>query len=78
MLARSKLNSIETSTSKALMDYEVSHEEYQTIINGQEKYRKMKEDIRTIKSQKSNELNEEDPKTEISKINRENNKKAQN
>ena len=33
MLARSKLNSVETLTSKALLDYEISHEEYSTIIN---------------------------------------------
>ena len=59
MLARSKLNSIETLTSKALLDYEVSHEEYQTIINEEEKYRKTKEDIGMVKIQKINELNEE-------------------
>ena len=29
MLARSKLKGIETLTSKALIDYEISHEEYQ-------------------------------------------------
>ena len=59
MLGRSKLNSIETLTSKALIDYEISHEEYQTIINEEENYRKM-EDIRMMKSQRSDELNEED------------------
>ena len=33
MLARSKLNSIESKISKALMDNEISHEDFQTIIN---------------------------------------------
>ena len=33
MLARSKLNSIESKISKALMDNEISHESFETIIN---------------------------------------------
>ena len=33
MLARSKLNSIESKIFKALMDNEVSHEDFETIIN---------------------------------------------
>ena len=33
MLARSKLNSIEYKISKALMDNEISHEDFETIIN---------------------------------------------
>ena len=33
MLARSKLNSIENKISKALMDNEISHEDFKTIIN---------------------------------------------
>ena len=33
MLARSKLNSIESKISKALMDNEISHEGFETIIN---------------------------------------------
>ena len=41
MLARRKLNIIETLTSEALIDYETSHKEYQTIINVEEKYGKM-------------------------------------
>ena len=53
MLATSKLNSIETLTSKALIDYKVSHEEYQTIINEEKKYRKTKEDIGMVKIQKN-------------------------
>ena len=33
MLARSKLDSIETLVSKALIDLEISHEEYKSIFN---------------------------------------------
>ena len=33
MLARSKLNSIESKVSKALINSEISHEKFMTIIN---------------------------------------------
>ena len=39
MLARSKLNSIESQISKALMDNEISHEDFEIIINKEKKYR---------------------------------------
>ena len=50
VLAKSKLNSIESLVSQALIDMEISHEEFITILNEKEKYEKMKENIRTIKS----------------------------
>ena len=37
MLARSKLNSIETKISKALVDNETSDKDFETIINEEEK-----------------------------------------
>ena len=49
MLARNKLNSIESKVSKALMDNEISHEGFETIINKEKKYRELKERIRMIK-----------------------------
>ena len=49
VLAKSKLNSIETLISQALIDLEISHEEFKTIVNEKEKYEKMKEGIRNIK-----------------------------
>ena len=55
MLAKSKLNSIETLISKALIDLEYSPEEFKTIANEKQKYEKIKEDIRMMKS--SNRLN---------------------
>ena len=42
MLAKSKLNSIETLVSQALTDMEISHEEFVTILNEIDKYKKMK------------------------------------
>ena len=53
MLARSKLNSIESKISKALMDNEISHEDFETIINEGKKYRELKENIRMINSLRS-------------------------
>ena len=53
MLARSKLNSIESKISKALMDNEISHEDFETIINEEKKYRELKESIRMMNSQRS-------------------------
>ena len=53
MLARSKLNSIENKISKALMDNEISHEDFETIINEEKKYRELKESIRMINIQRS-------------------------
>ena len=43
MLVKSKLNSIETLVSKALIDMEISHKEFITILKEKDKYEKMKE-----------------------------------
>ena len=43
MLARSKLNSIESKISEALMNTQISHEDFMTIINEERNYRKLKE-----------------------------------
>ena len=50
MLARSKLNSIESKISEALIDNEISHEDFMTIINEEKKYRELKEGIRMMNS----------------------------
>ena len=47
MLAKSKLNSIETLVSQALIDMEISHEEFITILKEKDKYEKMKDNLRT-------------------------------
>ena len=46
MLAKSKLNSIETVISQALIDIERSYEEFIAIFNEKDKYEKMKENLR--------------------------------
>ena len=38
MIAKSKLNSIETLMSQALIDLHISHEEFKTIVHEKEKY----------------------------------------
>ena len=43
MLAKSKLNSIETLISQALIDMDISHEELFTILKEKDKYEKMKD-----------------------------------
>ena len=45
MLAKSKLNSIETLISQALTDMEISHEEFIAIFKEKDKYEKMKENV---------------------------------
>ena len=67
MLAKSKLNSIETLMSQALIDLDISHEEFKIIVNEEENYEQMKESIRTMKSR--------DELGENSKNIRENNEK---
>ena len=47
MLAKSKLNSIETLVSQALIDMEISHEEFITILKEKDKYEKMKDNLRS-------------------------------
>ena len=53
MLARSKLNSIESKISEALINNEISHEDFTTILNEEKKYRELKESIRMMNSQRS-------------------------
>ena len=46
MLAKSKLNRIETLISQALIVIEISHEEFITILKEKDKYEKMKDNLR--------------------------------
>ena len=48
MLAKSKLDSIETLVSQALIGMEISHKEFNAIIREKEKYERMKENVRNI------------------------------
>ena len=47
MLAKSKLNSIETLVSQALIEMEISHEEFITILKEKDKHVKMKDNLRS-------------------------------
>ena len=47
MLAKSKLNSIETLISQALIDMDISHEEFVTVVNEKDKYENMKDNLRS-------------------------------
>ena len=47
MLAKSKPNIIETLVSQALIDMEISHGEFITILKEKDKYEKMKDNLRS-------------------------------
>ena len=70
MLAKSKLNSIESLVSRALIDMEISHEEFVTILKEKDKYEKDKENVRNI----SEKLEKE--KTENIRLNSVNSRKT--
>ena len=58
MLAKSKLDSIETLVSQALIDMEISHEEFNEIIREKQKYERMKENMRNVNECNSAEKQE--------------------
>ena len=46
MLAKSKLNSIDTLISQALIDTGISHEEFITILKEKDRYEMMKDNLK--------------------------------
>ena len=54
MMAKSKLNSIETLAFQALIDMEISHEELITILKEKDEYEKMKENGRNVNEKQEN------------------------
>ena len=46
MLAKSKLNSIDTLISQALTDMDISHEEFITILKEKDRYEMMKDNLK--------------------------------
>ena len=72
MIARSKLNSIESKISEALINNEISHKDFMTIFNKEKKYWKLKETIRMTISYRSDaekvSLIEEGKKIGINKV----------
>ena len=76
MLARSKLNSIESKIFEALINNEITHEDFTIVINEEKNYCELKESIRVMKTQRSDtekyNLIEEGKRKGIDKIIRQN------
>ena len=54
-LAKNKLNIIETLVSEELVDIEISHEEFITILRGKDKYEKVKENVTNVRETEKQE-----------------------
>ena len=50
-MAKSKLNSIETLVSHALIGTEKSHDEFVTIMRGKDNYEKIKKNLRNVREE---------------------------
>ena len=73
MLTKSKLNSIDTLTSEALFDMEISHEEFITILKEKDRYEMMKDNLRNKNGESYEIMKFNSVKSKIQK-----NKKQQN
>ena len=58
MLAKSKLDSMETLVSQPLIDMKISHEEFNAIIREKQKYERMKENVENVSECSSAEKEE--------------------
>ena len=56
ILGRSKLNSVESKVSEALVNNEINREDFLTIINEEINYRELKERIRMMKGQRDKKI----------------------
>ena len=54
MLAKSKLDSIETLVPQKLIDMEISHEEFNSIIREKKKYERIKENVKNVSRKQEN------------------------
>ena len=64
MLAKSKIDSIETLVSQALIAMEISHEELNAIIRDKQKYERIKENVTNVfEKQKNMRLNSMNSRT---------------
>ena len=54
MLAKRKLNSMETLVSQALIDMEIIHKEFNTTVRERQKFERMKENVRNIGEKQKN------------------------
>ena len=53
LLAKRKLDSIATLVSEALIDMEISHEEFVAILREKQKYERMKENVKNVSEKKT-------------------------
>ena len=65
MLTKSKLSSIETLVSQALIDKEIRHKEFITVLKEKDKYEKMKENVRNV----SEKLEEKQENMRVDSVN---------
>ena len=75
MLARSKLNNIERKISEAIINNEITHKDFTTIINKEKNYRRLKKSIRMIIQRSNiekNNLTEESKRKSVDEITRQN------
>ena len=76
MLARSKLNSIESKISEAFKKNEINHEDFTVYIDEEKKYKVLKESIRMMNSPRSDaeriNLIEEGKKVGINEVTKRN------
>ena len=56
VLSRIKLNKIESKISEALINNQISHEDFLTIIDEENNCRKLKESIRMMKGQEDKKI----------------------
>ena len=56
VLAKSKLDSIKSKISETLINNQISHEDFMTIINEERNYRELKESNRMMKSHKDQNI----------------------
>ena len=56
MLAKSKLNSIESLISQALNDMDISHKKFIIILNEKNKYERMKHNLRSENENKKQKI----------------------
>ena len=69
MLAKSKLNTVETFVSQALTDVEISNEEFIRITKEKDEYEKMKESLRSVSEKQENmRLNSVNSKNCVNKL----------
>ena len=72
MLARSKLNSIESKILEVLIKNEISYEDFMKIVDEERKFRQLTESIRMMNSQRSDtekkNLVEEGKKIDIDEL----------